>query len=321
MNSSDEKPTTCLMSFHSSELISHTSNCLHLACVHPHFEPPVGRQLDYVRHFRDNVEKLSEKKGELATARTRLQHEIEGAEGQLLQIEDDVRCLQLKADATLSPVETLEKEFQQNKSCLKWCPNWSWRYQLSKKVKKKTMDISELLVTINKFGQAGRVGYPATSTLPTIEFLCSKDFVVSKSSETAFNQIVQALKDDNIDMIGLWGMGGVGKTTLVREVGKQVQAQNPKLFDKVVITTVSQKPNFEKIQDQIAQYIGFDMKTEQGRRSEQELWLRLKKEERILIILDDVWTYLNLKEKIGIPVGDHKGCKILLATRLRQVCV
>ncbi|KAK9024508.1 hypothetical protein V6N11_004667 [Hibiscus sabdariffa] len=283
---------------------------------------PVGRQLDYVRHFHDNVEKLRERKNELATARTRLQHEIEGAEGQLLQIEDDVRCLQSKADATLSYVETLENEIQQNKSCLKWCPNWSWRYQLSKKAKKKTMDISELLETISTFGQPGRVGYPATSTLPTIQFLCSKDFVVSKSSKTAFNQIVQALKDDNISMVGLWGMGGVGKTTLVHEVGKQVQAQNPKLFDKVVITTVSQKPNFEAIQDQIAKYIGFDMKTGDGRRSEQELWLRLKKEERILIILDDVWTYVNIKEKIGIPVGeDHKGCKVLLTTRLQQVCV
>ncbi|KAK8643762.1 hypothetical protein V6N13_013041 [Hibiscus sabdariffa] len=124
---------------------------------------PVGRQLDYVRHFHDNVEKLRERKNELATARTRLQHEIEGAEGQLLQIEDDVRCLQSKADATLSYVETLENEIQQNKSCLKWCPNWSWRYQLSKKAKKKTMDISELLETISTFGQPGRVGYPATS--------------------------------------------------------------------------------------------------------------------------------------------------------------
>ncbi|KAL4333846.1 hypothetical protein GQ457_07G014970 [Hibiscus cannabinus] len=235
---------------------------------------PVGRQLDYVRFFHDNVEELKERRGALERARARLQHEVESAVGHLLQIEDDVQSLQSKADATLLNVETLENEIQQNKRCLKWCPNWSWRYQLSKKAKKKTMDISALLEKINKIGQPGRVGY---HTLPTIQFLCSKDFVVSKSSKTAFNQIVQALKDDNISMIGLLGMGGVGKTTLVHEVGKHVQAQNPKLFDKV---------------------------TEQGRRSEQELWLRLKKEERILIVLDDVWTYFNLKEKIGIPVGE-----------------
>ncbi|KAA3453074.1 disease resistance protein isoform X1 [Gossypium australe] len=277
---------------------------------------PVVRKFDYVRHFHDNVEKLREKKHELADARDRLLHKIEDAKSQLLQIENDVQNLQSRTDETLSDMGTLEEEIQLNRRCLNWCPNWSWRYQLSKKAMKKIQDISELL---DKFGQLGRVGYRAPTPLPTIDFLCSKEFVFSKSSETAFYQIIEALKDENINMIGLWGMGGVGKTTLAREVGSRAQKLN--LFDKVVITVVSQKPNFERIQDQIAQYIGFDMKNEQGRRSEQELWLRLKNEPRILIILDDIWESINLKEKIGIPIGDdHKGCKVLLTTRRKRVC-
>ncbi|KAH1063679.1 hypothetical protein J1N35_028666 [Gossypium stocksii] len=214
----------------------------------------------------------------------------------------------------ISNVETLEMEIQQNKRCLNWCPSWSWQYRLSKKAMNKTLDISELLEKINKFGQPGQVGYHAPSTLPTIEFLCFKEFVVSESSKIAFHQIIEALQDDKISMIGLWGMGGVGKTTLAREVGNQAEKLN--LFNKVMITTVSQKPNFEVIQDQNAQFIDFDMKNERGRRSVQDLWLRLKKEQRILIILDNIWTNINLKEKIGIPTGeDHKGCKVLLTTR------
>ncbi|XP_052884637.1 probable disease resistance protein At4g27220 isoform X2 [Gossypium arboreum] len=277
---------------------------------------PVGRQLDYVRHFQDNVEKLREKKRELADARDRLLHKIEDAKNRLLLIENDVQNLQSRADETLSDMGTLEEEIQLNKRCLNWCPNCSWRYQLSKKAKKKIQDISELL---ERFGRLGPVGYRDPTALPTIDFLCSKEFVVSESSKAAFKQIIEALKDENINMIGLWGMGGVGKTTLVHEVGSQAPKLN--LFGKVVMTTVSQKPNFERIQDQIAQYIGFDMKNEQGRRSEQELWLRLKNEPRILIILDDIWESINLKEKIGIPIGDdHKGCKVLLTTRRQQVC-
>ncbi|KAB2032499.1 hypothetical protein ES319_D05G378600v1 [Gossypium barbadense] len=292
--------------------LSNTVGTLVVDCV----VKPVGRQLDYVRCFHDNVEKLREKKRELADARVRLLHKIEDAKNRLLLIENDVQNLQSRADETLSDMGTLEEEIQLNKRCLNRCPNWSWRYQLSKKAMKKIQDISELL---DKFGQLGPVGYPAPSALPTIDFLCSKEFVFSKSSETAFYQIIEALKDENINMIGLWGMGGVGKTTLAREVGSQ--AQKLKLFDKVVITVASQKPNFEKIEDEIAQYIGFDMKNEQGRRSEQELWLRLKNEPRILIILDDIWESINLKEKIGIPIGDdHKGCKVLLTTRRQQVC-
>ncbi|XP_040966862.1 disease resistance protein At4g27190-like [Gossypium hirsutum] len=81
-------------------------------------------------------------------------------------------------------------------------------------------------------------------------------------------------------------------------------------------------PKFQVIQDQIAQFIDFNMKNEQERRSVQDLWLRQKKEQRILIILDDIWTNINLKEKIGIPTGeDHKGCKVLLTSRRQQVCL
>ncbi|KAH1063574.1 hypothetical protein J1N35_028561 [Gossypium stocksii] len=184
-------------------------------------------QLDYVRRFHDNVEKLQKKKRELADARKRLQHEIEEAKNQLLLIEDDVQNLQSRADETLSDMGTLEEEIQQNKTCLNWCPNWIWRYQLSKKAMKKTQDISELL---EKCGRLGPVGYSDPTALPTIDFLCSKEFVVSESSKAAFTQIIEALKDENINMIGLWGMGGVGKTTLACEVGSLAKKLN--LVDK-----------------------------------------------------------------------------------------
>nr|KJB61668.1 hypothetical protein B456_009G374000 [Gossypium raimondii] len=112
----------------------------------------VGRQLDYVRRFHDNVEKLREKKRELADARDRLLHKIEDAKNWLLLIDNDVQNLQSRAAETLSDMGTLEEEIQLNKRCLNWCPNWSWRYQLSKKAMKKIQDIPELL---EKFGQLG----------------------------------------------------------------------------------------------------------------------------------------------------------------------
>ncbi|WRX16662.1 NB-ARC - like 10 [Theobroma cacao] len=50
-----------------------------------------------------------------------------------------------------------------------------------------------------------------------------------------------------------------------------------------------------------------------------EIAEKLKKEERIFIILDDIWARLDLEE-VGIPFGDqHEGCKILLTSRNRDV--
>ncbi|WRX28538.1 NB-ARC - like 10 [Theobroma cacao] len=119
-------------------------------------------------------------------------------------------------------------------------------------------------------------------------------------------------------MIGLYGMPGVGKTTLAEVAGKQAMEQ--KLFDKVMIVReVSQKADIN-IRERIAELFGleFNASTEEGKAK--ELWRILKGQKKILIILDDVWKELELRN-IGIPFGgEHEGCKILLTTRLQQVC-
>ena len=48
---------------------------------------------------------------------------------------------------------------------------------------------------------------------------------------------------------------------------------------------------------------------------------RLKNENKILIILDDVLTGLNLTNYWDSNRNDHKDCKILLTTPLQQVYV
>ncbi|XVF77480.1 hypothetical protein PTKIN_Ptkin14bG0047500 [Pterospermum kingtungense] len=147
----------------------------------------------------------------------------------------------------------------------------------------------------------------------------SKDFMPSESSKLTFNQIIEALNTDGVNMIGLYGMPGVGKTTLAKQVMKHVTEQ--KLFDTVVMVTMSQNPNIKTIQKGIAESLRlkFETSTEEGKA--EELWGRLKAVNKILIIVDDVWKNFDLKT-IGIPFDvEHQGCKILLTMRLQQVCV
>jgi hypothetical protein len=113
-------------------------------------------------------------------------------------------------------------------------------------------------------------------------------------------------------------MGGVGKTTLVKEVGRR--AKELQLFPEVLMATVSQNPNVTDIQDRLADKLGLDIKEKSKEGRADRLWQRLKQVEKMLIILDDVWKHIDLKE-IGIPFGDdHRGCKILLTTRLQGIC-
>ncbi|MFQ6654878.1 hypothetical protein Gotur_025672 [Gossypium turneri] len=88
----------------------------------------------------------------------------------------------------------------------------------------------------------------------------------SESSKSAFNQIMEAIKV--VNTIGLHEMPGIGKTTLAKEVGKHAREQ--KLFDKVVMFTMSQNPNIRTIQDKVIEMFGlkFQTNTEEGRAEE-----------------------------------------------------
>ncbi|CAL5409576.1 unnamed protein product [Camellia sinensis] len=136
----------------------------------------------------------------------------------------------------------------------------------------------------------------------------------------AMTNVMEALSDDNINFIGIHGIGGVGKTTLVKEIGKI--AKSDELFDEIVMTVVSQNPNIKNIQGQIASMLGFTTFTDQQSEIERAsmLYARPKDVKKILVILDDVWAKLNFVV-VGIPFGnDHQGCKIIITTRREQVC-
>ncbi|XVF79103.1 hypothetical protein PTKIN_Ptkin14bG0192700 [Pterospermum kingtungense] len=161
-----------------------------------------------------------------------------------------------------------------------------------------------------------RVGQ--SDPLPDLEFSKNNELVASESYTFAFDKIMVALKDDKVNTIGVWGLGGVGKTTLVTQVG--YTAKSLRLFHKVIKVVVSKTPDFGKIQDKIAN--SFDLKLEKTTPEEKagELWSQLEKVEKVLLMLDDMWSELNLKD-IGVPFAEtRKGCKIILTTRRWQVC-
>ncbi|KAI4332279.1 hypothetical protein L6164_017202 [Bauhinia variegata] len=157
------------------------------------------------------------------------------------------------------------------------------------------------------------------ATLPGIEYSSSEGFTFFKSTKLAYDQLWEALQDDEVYTIALFGLGGSGKTTLVTEVGKKAKESN--LFDRVVAVTVSQTLNVRNIQGQMADMLNFKLEeaTKEGRT--QRLHMRLKEEKRILIIVDDVWGEFNLKDiGINFNIRNSGNSKIILTTRCQQVC-
>ncbi|CAJ2668960.1 unnamed protein product [Trifolium pratense] len=156
-------------------------------------------------------------------------------------------------------------------------------------------------------------------SLPGIQYELSEDFVYFRSTKRAYDELFETLEDDSIHMIGLYGEGGCGKTTLVTEVGKK--AEDLEMFDKVISITVSRTPNIRDIQGKIADMLKLKLGEESEEGRAQRLWMCLKQKKRILIIVDSLWRDFKLKD-IGILLDDDikKTWKILITTRHERVC-
>ncbi|XP_031249798.1 disease resistance protein SUMM2-like [Pistacia vera] len=270
-----------------------------------------GDQLGYLFHYNDNVENLKKQAKKLEDSRDTVKMKIESAKSNGENIFPDVQSWIAEAESISAKAKKfIEDEVKANKRCLKgWCINLKQCYRFSKEAKKHTLEISDQLQAVEKFQIVSCPAPPSGIILPS-KLFSSGTF---ESRNSIKKQIVKVLIDDhNVSIIGICGMGGVGKTTLVKEISKQVKEE--KMYDVVVMAVVSQTPNIVKIQEEIANMLGLKLSTDIESGRARSLWERIKKEKRILVVLDDVWERIKLDE-IGIPFGsDHRGCKILITS-------
>ncbi|KAL4376976.1 hypothetical protein GQ457_02G035920 [Hibiscus cannabinus] len=237
----------------------------------------VKRHIRYVIFYQKYVEKFEEKHKTLIAKRTGMQQDVDVAERNGEKIKAHVLDWHNRADKLITEEVNQVKDLQ---------------------VKASNKCFFGLCP-----GSAGK-----RKKMPSLSMILSKN---------VFNDIMESLKDSTTSMIGVYGMPGVGKTSLVKEVERQLQ--EVKLFSSVVTTIVSRSPDVLKIQDQIAESLGLKLEEIGLVIRARRLCERLKKEKNVVIILDDLWKKLDL-EQVGIPFGSqHKGCKILLTSRNKNV--
>ncbi|CAA2956225.1 probable disease resistance protein At4g27220 [Olea europaea var. sylvestris] len=256
----------------------------------------ISLQFKYMFRYNRNIQNLSSKVQDLENKRNEVQLSVDQAKSNALVINPEVDAWLKKVDDLKEQAdEFLNSTTNSEMRCLYLrCPNLKTRYLLSRNATKKITAIDELQVKGDKLGEVG-VRAP-------LQLLPVHGSEALKSRISTKKEIIKALEDTRISIVGIYGLPGVGKTTMAQEVMTQVLKD--KLFDEVAKVVVSKDVDIIRIQYELAEML--------------DLSINVTKM-RILVILDDVWTDINL-ETLGIPsLNRPEGLKILLTSRDKLV--
>ncbi|CAN7019111.1 unnamed protein product [Brassica rapa subsp. trilocularis] len=236
------------------------------------------------RHANDVLKKLRQRRDDLLT---RVSTEEDKGLQRLAQVE-----------GWLSRVARIDSQ------CISSC-------EYGKKVSKKLEEVKELLSRKDFEKVAEKRPAPKVGK-KHIQTTIGLDSMVEK----AWNSIMKPERRT----LGIYGMGGVGKTTLLTHINNKLDKE-VNGFDVVIWVVVSQDLQYKGIQDQILRRLRVDKEwenqTEEEKASSIDDILGRKK---FVLLLDDLWSEVDLN-KIGVPrPTQENGSKIVFTTRSKEVC-
>lgn len=275
------------------------------------------RKAFYISKLKENVDRLRDAVEELKDLHSDVKRRVEVSEEQQLKQLDQVRRWISRAEAAISKSNELLRDAPQEieKLCLRgYCSkNYNSSYRFAKKVDEGLRDVADLKAKGGFEMVAEKI--PAASGVP-------RPSEPAVGLESTFNKVWTWLREEKqVGIVGLYGMGGVGKTTLLTQINNEF-LMNPNDFDIVIWVLVSKdlKPN--TVQESIGRKIGYSddfWKNKSFDEKAMDIFNALS-QKRFVMLLDDIWERVDLI-KLGVPVPNmNNGSKVVFTTRSEEIC-
>ncbi|KAF8096637.1 hypothetical protein N665_0304s0002 [Sinapis alba] len=270
---------------------------------------------NYIHMMKANLDALETTMQELRERRDDLLRRVSIEEnkglGRLAQVEgwfSRVSSIDSQVSDFLEEKPTETKRLCLFGYCSKKCKS-SWEY--GKRISKKLEEVKELL-SKGVFQEVAEKRPAAKVVKKDIQTTIGLDSVVEKAWGSIMNPERRTL--------GIYGMGGVGKTTLLASINNKFDEEVNE-FDVVIWVVVSHDLQYKGIQNQILRRLRADQElekeTEEKKASFIENFLGRKK---FILLLDDLWSAVDLN-KIGVPrPTQENGSKIVFTTRKKEIC-
>ncbi|XP_072956556.1 disease resistance protein RPS2-like [Typha angustifolia] len=253
---------------------------------------------------------------DLEAIEARVRGEVAVAINQLKECDPPVALWKKRVEKQLKE-EITEEEYNKLDRCHSLCnctPNLFHRYRLGKRIAEKLKDLNELVNEGKEFRDFG--------WKPLEDPVEQRPKARTFGMESVMAQLHGYFDNKEKSIIGIWGQGGVGKTTLLNMFNNELKERSGE-FNVVIWIDVSnyQRLNVVNIQRMITDRLGLEWNGQDEGNTRARVLAKNLRKKNFVILLDDVWEAFRLEE-VGIPEpGADKKCKIILASRDKHVCV
>ncbi|XXG62239.1 hypothetical protein AAC387_Pa05g0643 [Persea americana] len=275
---------------------------------------PIFRRLGYIKDIERNFERLNEKARALYDKKEDIQREIR-RHGNEKTPTSQCQSWISKVDEIQNQVNSIEEEYSKgDKRCLRrWCLDIPSSWKLGRRIVEKMNCILNLIEESNFEG--GVVVDALPQIVETMPVITIED---GTSTERTLQKILESLRNERTQKIGIWGMGGVGKTTVMKNLNNL--PENALMFEIVIWVTVAKDFSIRQLLTEIGGRLSLNLLDgESNERAARRIFQSLR-DKKFLLLMDDVWARVDL-EDIGIPYPTQgNGCKLVLTTRYLNVC-
>ena len=203
--------------------------------------------------LRSGLYVLEEEMKSLMSLRNEVKDETESAEREGKAIRGHViewlrEVDELELELRVNPIQA---DIVNNRKLSGCSLNCRKRYRVSREVAEILQEIQRLLKSRSFL--TGSVVYPTTRPRE-VEHIPGPSIQGQTTSSKALTKTMNLLHDDGVKRIGIWGMGGIGKTTLVKNLNNELKTtSSTQPFGIVMWAIVSKNLDMKKVQKQIAE--------------------------------------------------------------------
>ncbi|CAN6249353.1 unnamed protein product [Urochloa humidicola] len=179
--------------------------------------------------------------------------------------------------------------------------------------------VVEVLEEVSKLTEEGK-GFKKFGFKPPPEIVDLFPQIETFGLESMLNQLHDLLEKDDSNIIGVWGQGGIGKTTFLHVFNNNLEKAHN--YQVVIFIEVSNSEtlNTVEIQQNISERLNLPWNESETVEKRAKFLIKALARKRFVVLLDDVRKKFRL-EDVGIPTPDtNRQSKLILTSRYQDVC-